>query len=64
MSAVKKPGINTFLTKKRFISANAILESLQNSPRKENLKGQIAEARGVRAYAYLFAMDLWETYLL
>src|SRR5207249_8698484 len=32
---------------------------LQNSPNKDNLKAQIAEARGVRAYAYFFAMDLW-----
>lgn len=40
-------------------SANAVLESLQNSPRKDELKAQIAEARAIRAYAYFFAMDLW-----
>ena len=40
-------------------SANAILESLQSSTNKDNLKAQIAEARGIRAYAYFYAMDLW-----
>lgn len=40
-------------------TANAVIESLDNSPNKDNLKAQIAEARGVRAYAYFFAMDLW-----
>jgi starch-binding outer membrane protein, SusD/RagB family len=40
-------------------SANAILESLQNSPNVANLKAQIAEARSLRAYAYFYAMDLW-----
>ncbi|MEO6731393.1 MAG: RagB/SusD family nutrient uptake outer membrane protein [Ferruginibacter sp.] len=40
-------------------SANAVLEGMQSSPNKDNLKAQIAEARGVRAYAYFYAMDLW-----
>jgi hypothetical protein len=40
-------------------TANAVIESLQNSPNKDNMKAQIAEARGVRAYAYFYAMDLW-----
>jgi len=40
-------------------SANAILESLQSSSNVANLKAQIAEARGIRAYAYFYAMDLW-----
>src|SRR5687767_12110346 len=40
-------------------SANAILESLNNSPNAANLKPQIAEARALRAYAYFYAMDLW-----
>lgn len=40
-------------------SANAVLEGMQSSPNKENLKAQIAEARGIRAYAYFYAMDLW-----
>lgn len=40
-------------------SANAVLEGMQNSPNVANLKAQIAEARGVRAYAYFYAMDLW-----
>lgn len=40
-------------------SANAILESLNNSPNAANLTPQIAEARAIRAYAYFYAMDLW-----
>jgi starch-binding outer membrane protein, SusD/RagB family len=40
-------------------AANAIMESLELSPRKDSLKAQIAEARGLRAYAYFYAMDLW-----
>lgn len=40
-------------------AANAIKESLELSPRKDELKAQIAEARGLRAYAYFYAMDLW-----
>ena len=40
-------------------SANAVLEGMQSSPNVANLKAQIAEARGVRAYAYFYAMDLW-----
>jgi len=40
-------------------SANAVLEGMQSSPNAANLKAQIAEARGVRAYAYFYAMDLW-----
>lgn len=39
--------------------ANAIIESLESSPRKDSLKAQIAEAKGIRAYAYFYAMDLW-----
>ena len=40
-------------------AANAIIESLESSPRKDSLKAQIAEARGIRAYAYFYAMDLF-----
>ncbi len=40
-------------------SANAVLEGMQASPNLANLKAQIAEARGIRAYAYFYAMDLW-----
>ena len=40
-------------------AANAVLESLQNSPNKENLKAQMAEVRAVRAYAYFYALDLF-----
>ncbi|WP_432714382.1 RagB/SusD family nutrient uptake outer membrane protein [Pedobacter sp.] len=40
-------------------AANAIMESLESSPQKDNLKAQIAEARGIRAYAYFYALDLW-----
>lgn len=39
--------------------ANAIMESLEASPEKDKLKPQIAEARGIRAYAYFYALDLW-----
>jgi len=39
--------------------ANAIIESLESSPRKDELRSQIAEARGIRAYAYFWALDLW-----
>ncbi len=38
--------------------ANAVLESLQNSP-QQGLEEEIAEMRAVRAYAYFYAMDLW-----
>ncbi|TDH24216.1 RagB/SusD family nutrient uptake outer membrane protein [Segetibacter sp. 3557_3] len=40
-------------------SANAVLEGMQSSPNAANIKAQIAEARGIRAYAYFYAMDLW-----
>lgn len=40
-------------------TANAVLESLQASPNKDNLKALIAEARTLRAYGYYFAMDNW-----
>ena len=40
-------------------TANAVLESLEASPNKENLKPLIAETRILRAYGYFFAMDNW-----
>lgn len=40
-------------------TANAVLESIQASPNKDNLKGLIAETRALRAYGYFFAMDNW-----
>lgn len=40
-------------------TANAVLESIQASPNKENLKSLIAETRALRAYGYFFAMDNW-----
>ena len=40
-------------------TANAVLESLQASPNKDNLKALIAETRALRAYGYYFAMDNW-----
>lgn len=40
-------------------TANAVLESLQASPNKGNLKALIAETRALRAYGYFFAMDCW-----
>jgi hypothetical protein len=40
-------------------TANAVLESLEASPNKGNLKALIAETRALRAYGYFFAMDNW-----
>lgn len=40
-------------------TANAVLESLDASPNKDNLKSLIAETRALRAYGYFFAMDNW-----
>jgi len=40
-------------------TANAVLESLEASPNKDNLKALIAETRALRAYGYFFAMDNW-----
>jgi hypothetical protein len=40
-------------------TANAVLESIQASPNKDNLKALIAETRALRAYGYFFAMDNW-----
>jgi hypothetical protein len=40
-------------------TANAVIESLNASPNKDNLKAIIAEARALRAYGYYFAMDNW-----
>ncbi|MGC4104424.1 RagB/SusD family nutrient uptake outer membrane protein [Ferruginibacter sp.] len=40
-------------------TANAVLESLQSSPNKDNIKPLIAETRALRAYGYFFAMDNW-----
>lgn len=40
-------------------TANAVLESLQESPNSANLKGLIAEVRALRAYGYFYAMDFW-----
>jgi hypothetical protein len=40
-------------------TANAVLESLQASPNKDNLKALIAETIALRAYGYYFAMDNW-----
>jgi starch-binding outer membrane protein, SusD/RagB family len=40
-------------------TANAVLESLESSPNKDNLKAVIAETRALRAYGYFYAMDFW-----
>lgn len=40
-------------------TANAVLESLEASPNKDNLKALIAETKALRAYGYFFAMDNW-----
>ncbi len=39
--------------------ANAVIESLTDSPNSENLSTLIAETRALRAYAYFYAMDFW-----
>lgn len=39
--------------------ANAVVQSLQDSPNQENLSALIAETRALRAYAYFYAMDFW-----
>jgi len=40
-------------------AANAVLQSLEESPEKANLTAVIAEVRALRAYAYFYAMDFW-----
>ncbi|MBE7170857.1 MAG: RagB/SusD family nutrient uptake outer membrane protein [Williamsia sp.] len=40
-------------------TANAILDALNKSPNKDNLKALIAETRALRAYGYFYAMDFW-----
>lgn len=40
-------------------TANAVLESLESSSNKENLKAVIAETKALRAYGYFYAMDFW-----
>ena len=40
-------------------SANAVIESLESSPKAENFKGLIAETKAMRAYGYFYALDLW-----
>ena len=40
-------------------AANAVIQSLEESPNSDNLKGLIAETRGLRAFAYFYAMDFW-----
>lgn len=40
-------------------AANAVLESLTQSPSAENFSALIAETRAIRAYGYFYAMDLW-----
>lgn len=39
--------------------ANSFIESVNNSPNKDDYQAEIAEARLLRAYSYFFAMDLW-----
>ncbi|GAA4442994.1 RagB/SusD family nutrient uptake outer membrane protein [Pontibacter saemangeumensis] len=39
--------------------ANAVMQSLSDSPNAENLGSLIAETRALRAYAYFYAMDFW-----
>lgn len=40
-------------------SANAVIESLESSPKADSFKGLIAETKAMRAYGYFYAMDLW-----
>ncbi|WBL22738.1 RagB/SusD family nutrient uptake outer membrane protein [Zunongwangia sp. HRR-M8] len=40
-------------------TANAVIESLEQSPNSENLTAIIAEAKALRAYGYFYAMDFW-----
>jgi len=40
-------------------TANAVIESLEASPYKDNFKSLISEAKALRAYGYFFAMDNW-----
>lgn len=40
-------------------AANAVIQSLEESPNADNLKALIAETRGLRAFAYFYAMDFW-----
>ncbi|MFT2007311.1 RagB/SusD family nutrient uptake outer membrane protein [Pontibacter sp. 13R65] len=40
-------------------AANAVMESLEESPRAADLTPLIAETRALRAYAYFYAMDFW-----
>jgi hypothetical protein len=40
-------------------AANAVIQSLQESPEAGNLTSIMAEARALRANAYFYAMDLW-----
>ncbi|MBD0377781.1 MAG: RagB/SusD family nutrient uptake outer membrane protein [Flavisolibacter sp.] len=40
-------------------AANAVMQSLEESPEKAKFAGLIAEVRALRAYAYFYAMDYW-----
>lgn len=40
-------------------TANAVMESLESSPNKDNFKGVLAETKALRAYGYFYAMDFW-----
>ncbi len=40
-------------------AANAVLSSLQSSPKADNLKAMIAEVRALRAFGYFRALDYW-----
>lgn len=40
-------------------AANAVMESIAESPEAVNLSGPLAEVRALRAYAYFYAMDFW-----
>lgn len=40
-------------------AANAVLESLEQSPMAGDLSALIAETRALRAYGYFYALDLW-----
>lgn len=40
-------------------AANAVIQSIEESPQASNLTAVLAEVRALRAYAYFYAMDFW-----
>ncbi len=40
-------------------AANLVIESIESSPKVDELTALVAETRALRAYAYFYAMDFW-----